>query len=60
MIRSTNKPNEVETDLPEDEAIALALELCPPGESIEIHAAACDVFPCSCLPRVIRKELGQN
>jgi hypothetical protein len=44
--------HEVQTD---DEGIALALAMCPPGHSVELHAMECtiDVGNCTCSPRVI-------
>lgn len=46
---------EVET---EEEAIALALAMCPDGESISLHEVDCaiDDGRCTCLPRVIHKR----
>jgi len=49
---------EVDEETDEGELIAYALELCPPGESIEIHVPSCDVFPCTCIPRVIQKPMA--
>jgi hypothetical protein len=49
---------EVNAEVDEGELIAYALELCPPGQAIEVHAPYCDVFPCSCIPRVIQKPMA--
>ncbi len=43
----------------EDEAIALALQMCPDGESFSIHEATCAVTPenpdgCTCTPTTYR------
>ncbi len=38
--------------------IALALEWCPAGEAIELHAEFCSVRPCSCVCRVLRKPMA--
>lgn len=40
-----------------DEALALALSLCPAGESVSLHAASCKVTPeaphlCDCEPQI--------
>lgn len=40
-----------------EEGIALALEMCPDGESIEIHEPWCDVTSCTCVPHVIKKPV---
>ena len=47
---------DVITVMTEDEAIALALEMCPPGEFITIHAAECPVpeGDCDCEPLILR------
>lgn len=40
----------------EDEAIAMALEMCPDGGFIELHSSACDLpETCVCVPRVLYK-----
>lgn len=48
---------EVTLELSENESIALALSMCPEGESIEIHAADCEnpANECTCVPRRIVK-----
>lgn len=43
------------TEQEEVDVLAWALEMCPPGEAIEIHTAACTIEPCTCIPRVIVK-----
>lgn len=40
-----------------EEGVALALEMCPEGESIEIHESWCDVTACTCMPHVIKKPV---
>jgi hypothetical protein len=39
----------------EDEGIALALAMCPPGETIELHEPECAIAVggCTCVPRLI-------
>lgn len=55
-VGSTDEPAaETKRTPTADEWIAIALEMCPPGQAIEIHAAYCDVIPCGCIPRVIVK-----
>jgi hypothetical protein len=49
VVRAS-EPEEVEVDV-----LALALQMCPPGEAIEIHEAHCECIPCTCVPRVIVK-----
>lgn len=49
---------EDDRELTEGELIAIALQMCPAGESIEIHEAHCDVFPCARIPRVIQKPMA--
>lgn len=45
-----------EIEVPDEvDAVELALAMCPPGMAIEIHAAACAIEPCTCLPRIIEK-----
>lgn len=56
-----SKKNEIETELSEEEAVAMALEMCPPGESISLHRKDCEVTPeeiwrCTCIPMVLRKD----
>lgn len=49
--------DEVVVELSVEESIALAMELCPPGEWIELHAEYCDVCDCTCMPRRIMKTV---
>lgn len=37
----------------EDEAIALAVAMCEPGQAIEMHDPDCACIPCTCTPTVI-------
>ncbi len=42
----------------EDELIALALEMCPDGETISIHEPRCEIsedHDCTCMPQTLRK-----
>ena len=60
ILHGTDDENEDDEILVEgtlEEGITLALELCPDGESIEIHEAWCDVTSCTCMPHVIRKPV---
>lgn len=46
---------EIEVDASTEDAISMALGMCPPGQWIEIHAAYCDISDCTCMPRRIQK-----
>ena len=49
--------DEILVDCTLEQGIALALEMCPDGEAIEIHEPWCDVTSCTCMPQVIRKPV---
>ena len=49
--------DEILVDCSLEQGIALALEMCPDGESIEIHEPWCDVTACTCMPQVIKKPV---
>lgn len=58
LARTEPVSEEQQNEFATENAIAWALEMCPPGMAIEVHESYCDVIACSCIPRVIQKPLA--
>jgi len=56
-LKNVRVLDEIAVELSEEDSIALAMELCPPGHAIEIHADYCDLEDCTCIPRRIVKPV---